>query len=84
MLIVTELSEAMNAYRHVKITTTPSGETVLENTVEGALENFREEIADTSIRIFHMCGALGIDLEEEIERKMATNEKRPIKHGKQM
>jgi NTP pyrophosphatase (non-canonical NTP hydrolase) len=44
--------------------------------------NFQEEIADVCIRIFDLCGGLGIDLEEEIHKKMEKNKERPWKHGK--
>lgn len=44
--------------------------------------NFKEELADVAIRLGGLCGGLGIDLEAEIEKKMAINEKRPYKHGK--
>jgi NTP pyrophosphatase (non-canonical NTP hydrolase) len=65
MLIVTELAEAMEAYR-----------------VNPYSDNFKEEVADTVIRLFHMSGALHIDLEKEISKKMAVNESRPHLHGK--
>lgn len=64
MLIVTELSEAMEAYR-------------CQNK-----ENFKEEIADAFIRLFDLCGGLGIDIEKEIEKKSRRNKNRPYKHGK--
>lgn len=46
------------------------------------IENFEEEIADTFIRLLDICGTMGIDPEEIILRKMATNLERPHKHGK--
>jgi len=61
MLIVSEVSEAMDAWRD----TQPIG----------------EELADIVIRVAHMAGDLSIDLECEIEKKMAKNEARPFKHG---
>lgn len=64
MLIVTELSEAMEAHR-----------------VQDR-ENFNEEIADTFIRLFDLCGGLKVDIEKEIHKKMKRNKKRPYKHGK--
>lgn len=64
MLIVTELAEGMEAYRHE----------------DG--ENFKEEIADTFIRLFDLCGGFNIDIEKEILRKMKQNRKRPYMHGK--
>lgn len=45
-------------------------------------ENFREELADTFIRLFDLCGGLGIDIEAEISRKAEKNKTRPYKHGK--
>ncbi len=45
-------------------------------------ENFREEIADTFIRLLDLCGGLKIDIEGEIEKKSLKNKKRPYKHGK--
>jgi len=64
MLVVTELSEAMEAYRH------------------DDKKNFNEEIADTFIRLFDICGSIGINIEDEIEKKMEVNKQRPFKHGK--
>ena len=46
------------------------------------LAGFQEEIADTFIRLFDMCGGLGIDIESEIEKKRIKNMSRPYKHGK--
>ena len=64
MLIVTELAEAMEGYRHQDH------------------DNFREELADTFIRLFDLCGGLGIDLEKQIEWKMSFNKTREKLHGK--
>jgi len=44
--------------------------------------NFKEEIADAFIRLFDLCGGLGIDIEEEIAKKSMKNKGRPYKHGK--
>ena len=49
---------------------------------EGNWKNFKEEIADTFIRLGDLCGYLEIDLNKEIQRKMRINEKRGYKHGK--
>ena len=64
MLIVTELAEAMEGYRHQD------------------QANFKEELADTFIRLFDLCGGLGIDIEAEIKKKAEKNKSRPYKHGK--
>jgi len=65
MLVVTEVSEAVEAYRK-----------------DDLRHGFPEEIADTFIRLFDLCGSLDIDIEKYIEEKMAVNETRPYKHGK--
>ncbi len=44
--------------------------------------NFKEEIADSFIRLLDLCGGLGIDIEAEIEKKSHKNKTRPYKHGK--
>jgi NTP pyrophosphatase (non-canonical NTP hydrolase) len=45
-------------------------------------DNFREELADTFIRLFDLCGGLGIDIQAEIIKKCEKNKGRPYKHGK--
>lgn len=45
-------------------------------------ENFREEIADSFIRLMDLCGGMKIDIEAEIEKKANKNKNRPYKHGK--
>lgn len=45
-------------------------------------ENFKEEIADTFIRLFDLCGGLNIDIAGEIAKKTEKNKKRSYKHGK--
>lgn len=64
MLVVSELGEAIEGYRHQD------------------MDNFREEIADTYIRLFDFCGGMGIDIQAEIERKVEINKGRPQMHGK--
>ncbi len=44
--------------------------------------NFKEELADTFIRLFDLCGGLEIDIQEEIDKKAQRNKQRPYKHGK--
>lgn len=44
--------------------------------------NFKEEIADTFIRLFDLCGGLEIDIAQEIIKKTEKNKNRPYKHGK--
>lgn len=45
-------------------------------------ENFKEELADTFIRLFDLCGGLGVDIQKEIQKKAEKNKGRPYKHGK--
>lgn len=44
--------------------------------------NFREEIADTFIRLGDLANACNIDVDAECKAKMTTNANRPHKHGK--
>ncbi|MBI4309379.1 MAG: nucleotide pyrophosphohydrolase [Candidatus Omnitrophica bacterium] len=44
--------------------------------------NFKEELADAFIRLFDLCGGMGIDIEKEIAAKSERNKTRPYKHGK--
>lgn len=44
--------------------------------------SFQDEIADVAIRLFDLCGGMGIDLEKHIEMKMKYNSMRGYKHGK--
>ena len=71
MLVVTELAEAMEAYR----TGNPSSEKI-----EG-LSSVEEELADTVIRILDLAAGMGFDLEGAIRAKMTYNETRPYRHA---
>lgn len=44
-------------------------------------ENFKEELADTVIRILHLSAGLRIDLGKEILAKVERNRRRSHKHG---
>lgn len=99
MLVVTELAEAMEEYRHLPdwiltLLEDPDGRGWIEKLAEtdeskdkgaaqGRLEMFEEEVADTLIRLFDLCGSLNIDIEKAVHDKMLRNEKRPPLHGKQ-
>jgi NTP pyrophosphatase (non-canonical NTP hydrolase) len=48
------------------------------------VENFKEEIADSIIRLLHIAGAMGIDIELEVGAKMRKNADRPYLHGKRL
>lgn len=44
------------------------------------IENFKEEIADTFIRLLDICGTMKIDVEKAISNKMELNRKIPQRH----
>jgi hypothetical protein len=72
-LVHSELSEAVEEAR--------DGRYRLWLTPEGKPEGFVTELADAVIRIFHIAGLMGLDLEGAIKAKMAYNEKRAFRHG---
>jgi len=83
MLLVTELSEAMEAFRKIPLHSTRGcGMQPDCGSEDQSVANFREELADTLIRLMDLAASLDIDLEAEMVSKMATNEGRPHKHGK--
>ena len=45
------------------------------------LANFKEELADTFIRLLDICGTMNIDPDEIIADKMKVNRDRPYRHG---
>jgi NTP pyrophosphatase (non-canonical NTP hydrolase) len=91
MLLVTEIAEAMEAYRKMELkflgvlqrNLIENKPIILEddNSLK-AHKNFQEELADTLIRLLDLTASLGIDIEAPIAEKMAVNELRPIKHDK--
>lgn len=95
MLIVSELSEALEADRKNKhadlkkynagiATYNGESESQDKSTFEFFVKDtFEDELADAVIRIADLCGYLNIDLESHIKAKMRYNESRPHKHGKE-
>ena len=45
-------------------------------------DTFAEELADVFIRLVNCAEVMGIDLEEEVEKKHLRNLKRPTLHGR--
>lgn len=73
MLMVTELSEAAEAFRNHN---PPCSRPGMEH-----FSHVEEELADAVIRIFHMADEFDFDLAGAIIAKMKFNETRPYKHG---
>lgn len=74
MLVVSELSEALEQYRS-------HAELDLINGVDGKPEGIPVELADAVIRIFDLCEGFKIPLAEAILEKMKYNRTRPVRHG---
>lgn len=89
MLIVSELSEAMEADRKVKYARPKAFNTGIhlggnwQACFEEYLKDtFEDEIADTFMRLFDLCGERNIDIEFYIEHKLKYNQTREYRHGK--
>lgn len=80
-LIHSEVSEALECYREKQMVT--HIQTCGDSGAKlGKPEGFASELADIVIRVADLCGALGINLEEELRLKMEYNSTRPHMHGK--
>jgi len=72
-LLHSEVSEAVEDVRRGMMAETVSA--------TGKPEGLPSELADVFIRLADTCGALGIDLEGAVRRKMAFNATRSRRHG---
>jgi len=94
MLVVSELSEALEAHRKNKFVDLLPEEILIlkDNTLPNEdfkdvfqkliKDTFEDEIADSFIRLFDLCGAFDIDIEKHMELKLKYNSMREYKHGK--
>ena len=73
MLIVSEVSEALEAFRRDEMET--------YYTPEGKPEGFWTELSDAVIRIMDLAGAYNVDLEHIIALKHEYNKTRSYRHG---
>lgn len=76
-LVHSEISEALEVYR----IRGESGLNDIWHREDGKPEGFTVELADTLIRIFDMCAAYELDLEDALRTKMEFNKSRPYRHG---
>lgn len=72
-LIHSEVSEALEEYRVGNM------EAYLD--MFGKPQGFPTEMADIALRLFDLCGYLGIDLGSQIIAKFQFNASRPLMHG---
>lgn len=73
MLVVSEVSEALEAFRRDEMET--------YYTSEGKPEGFWTELSDAVIRIMDLAGAYNVDLEHVIVLKHEYNKTRSYRHG---
>lgn len=90
MLIVSELSEALEADRK-DFKADIAGFEYDTNQKDGEFkyafedyikDTFEDEIADVFIRLFDLVGYLNLDIEKHIRMKMEYNQEREYRHGK--
>lgn len=97
MLITSELSEALEADRKGRFADLKTFENCINvddiheedksyyiniSFERFMKDTFEDEIADTFIRLFDLCGGLDIDIEKHIKYKMEFNKNREKLHGK--
>lgn len=91
LLIITEISEAVEEYRNNGIDTSSTPFTpdslLIDNDWINTFktmfkDRFQDEIADTLIRIFDLLGYLDINIYPWIVAKIEFNKSREMKHGK--
>jgi NTP pyrophosphatase (non-canonical NTP hydrolase) len=86
MLIVSELSEALEAHRgrgnQLNINEFKDYPDFKKGFELYIKDSFEDEIADSFIRLFDLCGLMNIDIEFHIEQKLKYNKTRESKHGK--
>lgn len=89
MLVVTEISEALEAYRSGKFADRPtfdsmiaSGKIFREAFEMEIKDSFEDELADAVIRLLDLAKACNIDIDFHVNNKHKFNETRPYKHNK--
>ena len=82
-LIHSEVSEALEAVRDGELATYEIGPdgTRYDAPAGHKPEGLPVELADIVIRVADLAGAMGVDLEDAVIRKMQYNAGRPMRHG---
>ncbi|HET7110164.1 MAG TPA: hypothetical protein VFI41_04790 [Gemmatimonadales bacterium] len=81
MLIVTEVAEAFEHYRHGQDITEVFYLDDKREGVKDKPDGVPIELADILIRVLDFAHYNGIDIERAMQIKMAYNDSRPYKHG---
>jgi len=89
MLVVSELGEALEAHRKGRYADIDAFEAKMKINAgfcpaftSHIKDTFEDEIIDSLIRLFDLCGALNIDIERYMPLKLEFNSTRPYRHGK--
>ena len=90
LLIISEITEAVEILRkedidfnlEPRIPNTLNREEGIKFFEDNFKDKFQDEIGDTFIRLFDLCGFLGINIEDWISAKLEYNKSREHKHGK--
>jgi len=93
-LVITEISEAIEALRNSHVADLDLLEGIKDNAIENVLrftntfefyvkDTLEDEIADSIIRLLDFCYQHDINIDEHIKLKMLYNETRDYKHGKE-
>jgi NTP pyrophosphatase (non-canonical NTP hydrolase) len=80
MLVVTELSEGLEAHR--KGIFAPKQRLPMDKFEAEIKDTFEDEIADSIIRLLDLAGGLGIDIDYHVMAKLEYNKTRARLHGK--
>lgn len=89
MLMVSELSEALEADRNGNEVKMPPAEVLAIDDIEtfrtvfkmSVKDTVEDELADCLIRILDYCGLMGIDIQSHVHAKLRYNATRGHRHG---
>jgi NTP pyrophosphatase (non-canonical NTP hydrolase) len=70
----------LNVYKQLAWLSSEVGE-AFNDYRKGNMEEYKFELADVAIILFHLCQQQGVDLEKYVLSKMAINRAREMRHG---